>query len=133
MIGSRLKELRQRRGYSQEELAKLIGTTQRQVSKYEIGENQPTSSVIVAFANTLDTTTDYLLGRTDDNPSLNTGAELTETEKKIIKFYRRLDSRDQNLIVQILIDMFARTEAVIALDRADRAGLFDRDEGDTDS
>ena len=36
-IGSRLRELRKKKGVSQEDLAKLLGVTKSTISKYELG------------------------------------------------------------------------------------------------
>jgi len=39
-------------------------------SKYETGENDPSTQVLIALANFYGVSVDYLLGRTD-NPKLN--------------------------------------------------------------
>lgn len=42
IIGERLRSLREQRGQSQEEIAKLIGVGRTTYLKYESGENKPT-------------------------------------------------------------------------------------------
>ena len=39
-IGSRIRELRKKRGASQEDLAKLLGVTKSTISKYELGHRE---------------------------------------------------------------------------------------------
>lgn len=61
----RIQERRKALSLSQEDLAEVIGTNQKQISKYETGKNDPTGDVLIALADALDTTVDYLLGRTN--------------------------------------------------------------------
>lgn len=63
MIGKRLKELRIRRGFSQVELGTAIGVTKVSICSYENGTRIPTIDNLIKLSETLETTTDYLLGR----------------------------------------------------------------------
>lgn len=62
----RIKERRLHLDLSQLALAYKIGKSLTQVIRYEKGENDPTGEVLIALAQTLETTTDYLLGLVDD-------------------------------------------------------------------
>jgi len=62
----RIKERRLHLDLSQLALAYKIGKSLTQVIRYEKGENDPTGKVLIALAQTLETTTDYLLGLVDD-------------------------------------------------------------------
>lgn len=88
-IGKRISERRRALKISQEELGFGIGTNQTQVSRYERDENNPTGDVLVKIADTLNTTTDYLLGRTQiaDRPTRGSG-DLTDDEIEIIQLIR---------------------------------------------
>lgn len=68
MFPNRLKFLRKKHKLSQEELAKKINTTKGTISNYENEHSTPSNEVLKDLANVLNTTTDYLLGRTD-NPN----------------------------------------------------------------
>lgn len=58
-----IKELREQKGLSQDELAKLTGYTSRSsIAKIEKGEVDLTRSKIIAFAKALETTPSYLMG-----------------------------------------------------------------------
>lgn len=87
--GDRIALRRQQLRLSQEELANEIGSSQKQVSRYENGHNDPTSEVLVKFARALDTTTDWLLGLTD-NPerSLRDEGDLSPDERELLEIYR---------------------------------------------
>src|SRR5699024_494854 len=66
MLANRLKYLRIENKLSQEELAKKINTTKGTVSNYENEYSTPSNETLKDLANILNTTTDYLLGRTHD-------------------------------------------------------------------
>ncbi len=62
----RLKDLREDKDLKQEEVANLLGISQTNYSKYELGKiNIPINSLIV-LADFYDTSIDYLLGITND-------------------------------------------------------------------
>lgn len=61
----RIRLLRKNSGLSQTQFAKLIGMSQTGYSKYETGENDIPSSILIRIADYYDTSVDYLLGRTD--------------------------------------------------------------------
>ena len=58
----RLREVRELRKLSQNDLAELMGTAQTQIYRYESGGVQPTSEMLVKIAQALNVTSDYLLG-----------------------------------------------------------------------
>ncbi len=61
----RLRDLREDSDRNQTELAALLGMSQTGYSKYETGENEVPVSILVKLADIYQTSTDYLLGRTD--------------------------------------------------------------------
>lgn len=63
MIGKRVRELRVKKGLSQQDLGNAIGVTKVSVCGYESGTRIPTLEKLVKLADTLGTSTDYLLGR----------------------------------------------------------------------
>ena len=63
MVGKRLKEIRTKKGLSQQKLGDMIGVTKVSICGYENGTRVPTIENLVKLADNLDTTIDYLLGR----------------------------------------------------------------------
>ena len=61
----RIRDLREDRDLSQTALAKIIGMSQTGYSKYETGENDIPTSILIKLAEFYDTSIDYLLGQTD--------------------------------------------------------------------
>lgn len=62
-IGDRIKELRKKFGYSQADLARLIGNiSQQAIYRYEGTGGEPTMENLVKIAQVFGVSTDYLLG-----------------------------------------------------------------------
>ena len=65
MYGQRIKELRKEKGITQTELAQILNTTQKTISKYERESLDLNTGVIIALCKYFNVTSDYLLGLCD--------------------------------------------------------------------
>ncbi|WP_195268668.1 helix-turn-helix transcriptional regulator [Eubacterium sp. 1001713B170207_170306_E7] len=65
-FGSKLRQLRQEKGYTQQQLADMLGITKGSVSAYETSAKYPSVDVLRKIAVTLNTSTDFLLGLSDE-------------------------------------------------------------------
>jgi transcriptional regulator with XRE-family HTH domain len=63
MIGKRLKEVRKKRGYTQAELAKIIGVSLGTIKKWEQDIVDPNSGALISLALALSVSIDYLFDR----------------------------------------------------------------------
>ena len=61
----RMKELRIQHGLRQIDIAKLLNTTQRQISKYETGKQTMGTEQYIILAKYYNVTLDYLVGLID--------------------------------------------------------------------
>lgn len=61
----RLRKLRERRKMKRCVLSDLCGVSRNMIGRYESGKIKPTVDVVQSLADIFDTSTDYLLGRTD--------------------------------------------------------------------
>ena len=61
----RLRDLREDADLTQKEVAAFLGMSQTGYSKYETGENDIPTRVLIRLARFYHTTTDYLLGISD--------------------------------------------------------------------
>ena len=61
----RVRELREDHALTQKQVAQMLGMSQTGCSKYETGENDIPTAVLIRLADFYNTTADYLLGRTD--------------------------------------------------------------------
>ena len=62
---NRIREIREDIGWTQTEIAKKIGITQRNYSYYETGRTMLTEDILTKLADLYNTSIDYLLYRTD--------------------------------------------------------------------
>lgn len=62
----RLRELREDHDFTQRALAKMLGLTQPQYCRYEQGYRDLPTDILIQLADLYHTSTDYILGRTDD-------------------------------------------------------------------
>ena len=62
---TRIRDLREDKDLTQKQLAQMLGMFQTGYSKYETGENDIPTHILIKLADFYGTTTDYILGRTD--------------------------------------------------------------------
>ena len=67
---NRIRDLREDRDLNQTTVARYLGMSQTGYSKYETGENDIPTSILIKLADFYDVSVDYLLGRTN-NPKMN--------------------------------------------------------------
>lgn len=62
----RIRNLREDKDLSQTKIAQIIGMSQTGYSKYETGENDIPTSILIKLAEFHNTSIDYILGLTDE-------------------------------------------------------------------
>ena len=82
-FGEKLKELREKSGLTQKQLALQIGVSKSAISQYELQERIPSPIVIIKIASVFHVSSDYLLG-IDNQKRLNLSG-LSEKEIEIIE------------------------------------------------
>ena len=121
IIGSRLKEERLKKGYSQEQLGTLVGVSKVSISNYERGLEQPKMKRLQKLIDVLEISPNYILGK-DVYIILETDEEyrfkISKMELEIIKqlrqhqnLYRKMCNEPKRTID--LIDMKLKKEKVI--------------------
>ncbi|MGO3522577.1 MAG: helix-turn-helix domain-containing protein [Leuconostoc mesenteroides] len=80
ITANRIKELRTQKKLTQQGLADIINSSRGTVAKYEGDERNPSYAMLSLIADALDTTVDYLQGKTDTptktiDSNVNTGDE----------------------------------------------------------
>lgn len=74
--------LRERKGYTQKQLAKRLGVSRNAVNLWEMSISMPSMGLLVELSKIFHVTTDYILGiEIKENIDIS---NLTEEEKKII-------------------------------------------------
>ena len=107
-LGNRIKTVRQSKGISQDELARLCGYNSRSsVNKIEAGLNDIPQSKIKAIADALHVSPAWLMGY-DDRPAA--GVVLSAEEKDVVSKYRKL-SPEGKMYIQDQLDFRLGKEA----------------------
>ena len=65
MFNKRLREMRMKHSLTQQNMADTINVALRTYQCYETGTRTPSFELLIKIADTLDVSTDYLLGRDD--------------------------------------------------------------------
>ena len=63
---NRIRDLREDKDMNQTEIAKILAMSQTGYSKYETGENDIHTAILIRLSRFYNTGIDYLLGETDD-------------------------------------------------------------------
>ncbi len=92
MRTDRMRELRTQRGFSQEQLARLVDVGHQQVWRYENGNAVPSAEIAARIAQALGTSSDYLLGLSDDPSPQKVRGDLSPDEEALIAAWRRGDT-----------------------------------------
>ena len=66
----RIRDLREDKDLSQTQIADFLGMSQTGYSKYETGENDIPTQILIKLADYYNTSIDFMLGRTN-NPKIN--------------------------------------------------------------
>lgn len=102
-FASNLKELRTSRHLSQEDLAKLAGLRQSNISAWELGRSLPLPDGLCALANALECSVDYLLGREREDGIIVVNGQQRESviPAELENIYIKLDSMHRNILIGI--------------------------------
>ena len=100
----RLKELREEKNITQVRMGIELGVSQETISGYEIGKAIPPADMLVKLADILDTSVDYILGRTDNRyfNKLNK-SDLSEQELELLLNFRKLPQNKKERLIGFLI------------------------------
>ena len=80
-LPERLRELREKYGISQSDVAKRLNVTSSIISSYERGERTPSLPIIIKISYIYNCSLDYLLGK-NNNDSSHVYIDVTELSEK---------------------------------------------------
>ena len=93
-----LKELRDRRGMTQGDLARTLRVSPSAVGMWEQGRRDPNNEALIKIANYFGVTTDFLLGKdTTTLPLPEPPSTLTREENSLLDSFRRLPTESKKV------------------------------------
>ena len=105
-IGDKILTLRKQRGWSQQQLARQIGTSGPIIGRYERGEMTPSVEVAKKLADTFGITLDYLVDDTGRLAEIKDQAML-----KRLTQIEQLDQEEKKTIVQVIDSLLRDAKA----------------------
>ena len=117
-FGSRLRKLREARGFTQGELAGRVGIELVQISRYERGQALPNAETLVSLAEVLKTETDVLL-RGEASAHHQAEAESNLDLPLLERFHdlQKLSKRDRDAVILLIDSVLARGDVEQRLKR----------------
>ncbi|MDR2355605.1 MAG: helix-turn-helix domain-containing protein [Clostridiales Family XIII bacterium] len=108
-IGKRIRALRKRKGLSQKALAEHIGIQESTLSRYENDKRTYQWDGLLRLADALDTSVDYLLGRTALSAPIKrlvSDKNAPDGETSLFEAYSNLHPDDQNLLMERALTLY---------------------------
>lgn len=96
----RIKFLRQQKGLSQTDIAKIIGVSQKCISDYEMGKTEPDASTLIKIADYFHTTVDAILEH--EVPYLLDKSTLTPEQREIVEIVPQMNYEECKLMLAYL-------------------------------
>ena len=98
----RLFEIMKSKGVTSAALARAVNVSQGNVTDWKMGRATPTAGVLITIAEYLDTTPDYLLGKTDkkEKPTADEGDEREELLKLLGKMFTNLSEEQKETVLR---------------------------------
>lgn len=101
-MAQRIKELRQKKGLTLEQVADVVGVGKSTVRKWETGMiANMRRDKIASLAKALGTTPEYLMGW-DEKETSPSEPQLTEGEKILLDLFNRVPEDQQQLVLQMI-------------------------------
>ena len=104
-MAQRIKQLRQDRGLTLEQVAEVVGVGKRTVRKWETGMiANMRRDKIADLAKALGTTPAYLMGWKEEEDKKDSPNDLpiTEGEKMLLNLFRKIPESDQEMVLQMI-------------------------------
>lgn len=107
-IGENIKNLREKNGWSQAELASKIGKTRSAISQYEHNETTPRMGVIEDLARVFGVKKRNIIEQSVTYSFVSLDDELSKDEKELIRLFRQLPSKGKAALLAGLRDYSER-------------------------
>lgn len=105
-----LKKSRESKGFTQNQVAEILGISDGTYKNYEQGKREPNGDMIVKLANLYNVTTDYLLGRDDTSPNPVEMLSNDKLEQSLIDGYFKLPKEVRIKILEMIVGAVELTQ-----------------------
>lgn len=105
-FSNRVKQLRQEKGISMEELAKELNVTKSRVNMWENNGTLPRSNALIDLANFFDVSVDYLIGNDSANCLDPTNKRLNSLQRNLGKLNEEDLEKAERMLKAVFMDIF---------------------------
>lgn len=106
IFSKRIKELRENKGLSMDQLASELGVTKSRVNMWENNGTIPRGEVLIQLARFFHVTTDYLLGNDDTSEVSKTNTKLNSLQRNLGKLNERELKQAEGMLKAVFMDIF---------------------------
>ena len=111
-FSTRVKELRETRGLSMDQLAKQLGITRSRINMWENSGTVPRMNILLKLAKFFDVTTDYLLGNDDISNIATKNTKLSSLQRNLGKLSETDLEKAEGMLKAVFMDIFNDDEDV---------------------
>ena len=103
MIGKRLRALREKKGLKQIDIANVLGVSRTTYTQYETEKSEPDLATVTKLAEFFNTTTDYLLGKSDEpHPTVTPDSSVSVVKDAPLAFYGNAEGLNLGILKKII-------------------------------
>ncbi len=106
IFSTRIKELRERKGLSMEQLANNLSVTKSRVNMWENNGTVPRMNVLIEVAKFFGVTTDYLLGNDDEKNLSTDNRRLNSLQRNLGKLSETELEKAEGMLKAVFMDIF---------------------------
>lgn len=102
MISIRLRQLRDEKKMTQQEVADSLDVDRTTYTKYESGKSTPDANMLQKIAAFYDVSVDYILGRTNVRNSNNTDEDFPEDVIVLMRSVSKLTDKQKEIVKRLV-------------------------------
>ena len=106
VFGTRVKDLREKKSLSMEQLARELKVTKSRVNMWENNGTLPRGEVLIELAKFFDVSTDYLLGKDDESQISVTNEKLSSLQRNLGKLNEADLEKAEGMLKAVFMDIF---------------------------
>lgn len=99
-VGNKIREIREKRGFTMDELADRLGTTKQTVSRYELGDRQANQDILFKLSDIFNVSIDFFFP-----PKENTTNELERALKMTTRNFKAEEIELLNSLIEKSLSM----------------------------
>lgn len=127
MICDILKNLREEKGLSRQQVADMLGISKRTIESYEYGNREPNIEMICKLADFYEVSIDCLLGRTGCQNVTDDESIITEEEEELLTAYQNSEMKEAvNKLLNITPEPKIKENSELKSGEQDVSGIFSK-------